>query len=138
MENLKICRKKSGLTLDEAAGYLNISRSVLSMYESGQLSAPVTVIIRMLRVYKTNVKSLLGVNAPEPDLTEGQKLYEELCRNILLRIEGMERTRLHAGFEKYSDEETQRLFTLIFNDMLEKICDDELKQEVIKCNSTTT
>ena len=50
MEHLKVCRKKSGLTLDEAATYLEISRNALSMYESGKLSAPVTVIIKMLRV----------------------------------------------------------------------------------------
>lgn len=139
MEHLKVCRKKSGLNLDEAAAYLEISRNALSMYESGKLSAPVTVIIKMLRVYKTNVKSLLGVNAPERPLTEGDKLYDEIHRNIFLRIEEMEHTRMRAGMNKYSVKETEDLYTVLFNDISEKIVDENLKAEVIRLqNSSVT
>ncbi len=137
MEHLKICRKKSGLTLDEAAALLGISHSVLSMYESGKLSAPVTVIIKMLRLYKTNTKSLLGVNAPKANLTEGEKLYNEITRNILSRIEGMERIRKRAGMEGFSLEESERLCTVLFNDLSEKILDENLREEVLRLHNSS-
>lgn len=137
MEHLKICRKKSGLTLDEAAALLDISHSVLSMYESGKLSAPVTVIIKMLHVYKTNTRNLLGVNAPKENLTDGEKLYKEITVNILSRIEDMERIRKRSGMKGYSLEEKERLCTVLFNDLSEKIIDENLREEVLELHSSS-
>ncbi len=130
MENLKICRKKSGLTLDEAAAFLGISKSVLTMYESGKLSAPLSVIVKMLKVYNSNTYDLLGVNAPELDLTDAQKLYNFICEHINGNISHMETTRKKAGLGGYAKEYKEDLFNAMFNDFIARISQEELREEV--------
>lgn len=127
MENLKNCRKKSGLTLDEAANLLDISKSVLTLYESDKLSAPLSVIVKMLKVYNSNTYDLLGVHAPEFRLTETEKLYNTICEYINGNISRMENTRKNAGLSGYANEYREELFNAIFLDFIERISDEDIR-----------
>ncbi len=130
MENLKICRKKSGLTLDEAAVLLGISKSALTLYESGELSAPLSVIVKMLMVYNSNTYDLLGVNAPEAKYTDEEKLYNSISEHINVNISRMESARTKAGLIGYDAGYKEELFNAMFYDFIERIFDEDLREKV--------
>ena len=135
MENLRICRKKSGLTLDEAAVLLGISKSALTLYESGEVSAPLSVIVKMLRLYNSSTFDLLGVNAPEIELTDAQKLYNVICEHIKESISNMETTRKKAGLDGYAKEYKEELFNAMFYDLADCISCEDLREKIKKLHS---
>lgn len=61
---LALMRKRKGLTQAEAADLLEISRSALIMYENGKLDVPLSIFIKMARLYGFDTLEVLGVNDP--------------------------------------------------------------------------
>lgn len=132
MEKLKICRKKCGLTLEEAAIKLGISRNSLSLYEAGKLPIPLSVTVKMLRVYNSNTIELLGVNAPDEELTDAQRIYIACIDNAVRTVRNMENTRVRMGGMKYSEERRRELQDVIINELFNNIPEPELREEVIR------
>lgn len=61
---LALMRKRKGLTQAEAADLLGISRSALIMYENGKLDVPLSIFIKMAKLYGFDTLEVLGVNDP--------------------------------------------------------------------------
>lgn len=132
MDRLKKCRKKSGLTLDEAAEMLNISKSSLINYESGKIGLPVTVTAKMLEAYRTNTIDMLGVYEEELKLTMEQKLCRMFKRYAEARLEEMEETRKKYGLEKWSEEERRNKINSIIDLLMESSANDEFRDEITR------
>ncbi len=109
---------------------LDISKSVLTLYESGKLSAPLSVIVKMIKVYNSNTYDLLGVYAPELRLTDTEKLYNTICEYIVGNISRMENTRKSAGLSGYANEYREELFNEIFLDFTERISDEVIRTQL--------
>ena len=58
-ENLKKLRKKQGLSQQNVADFLFISRSTYTKYEIGAAFTPIPVLIKLAVLYETDVNSLL-------------------------------------------------------------------------------
>lgn len=59
---LKLKRKECGLTQQEVADYLKISRNTLSVYESGKTDIPLTVFIRISKLYGCDIDEIYGTH----------------------------------------------------------------------------
>lgn len=62
---LELLRREKGMTQEEVAEYLGISRNTLAAYESGKSKIPLSVFIRLADLYKYDVFDVLGVHAPD-------------------------------------------------------------------------
>ncbi|MBQ3124481.1 MAG: helix-turn-helix transcriptional regulator [Clostridia bacterium] len=62
---LELLRREAGMTQEEVAEYLGISRNTLAAYESGKSKIPLSVFIRLADLYKCDVFDVLGVHAPQ-------------------------------------------------------------------------
>lgn len=70
--NFKLCRVEAGLKQSEAANKLGIYENVLSNIENNRTEPPLIIILKMVKVYKVSLESLLT-----QDLY-GQ-MYEHYC-----------------------------------------------------------
>lgn len=61
---LELKRREAGLTQQEVAELLGISRNTLAAYESGKTDIPISVFIRLADLYKCDVHDVFGVYAP--------------------------------------------------------------------------
>lgn len=59
---LKLNREKMGLTQEEVADKIGISRKSLSNYENEITPIPLTVFIRLAELYQFDVFEILGVH----------------------------------------------------------------------------
>ncbi len=59
-ENFRIFRKRSGLTQEEVAEKLGVSRQALAKWERGETSPDVEFCIRLAGLYGTSVDALLS------------------------------------------------------------------------------
>ncbi len=74
MENLKLLRKEQGLTLDQLAMQLGLTRQVLSRYERGERQADYSTLIKIAKYFDVSVDYLLGNSTYYyPDLVRGRK-----------------------------------------------------------------
>lgn len=60
---LELKRKKCGLTQQEVADIVGISRNTLAAYESGKAKIQLSVFIRLADLYKCDVYDIFGVHA---------------------------------------------------------------------------
>ena len=132
MDRLKNSRKKSGLTLDEAANLLDISKSSLVNYESGKIGLPLTVTVKMLEEYRTSTIDMLGVNEEELKLTKEQKLCLMFKRYAEARIEEMEESRKKYGLKKWSEQERRDKINSIIDLLMESSANDEFRDEITR------
>ena len=58
---LRFYRIREGLTIEQAAKELGISRQTLTKYEENQIPIPITLFIKMVSLYKIDSMSLFGV-----------------------------------------------------------------------------
>lgn len=84
-ERLQECRKKRGLSQEQAAQMLGVSRSTVSAYEKNMVLPSVDVLRRMAEVYEVTADYLLGLDhreaiAVDVQLTDRQKL---LVRDVV-------------------------------------------------------
>jgi transcriptional regulator with XRE-family HTH domain len=61
VSKLRFYRLREGLTIEQAAKELGISRQTLAKYEENEIPLPVTLFIKIVALYKIDSISLLGV-----------------------------------------------------------------------------
>jgi transcriptional regulator with XRE-family HTH domain len=61
VSKLRFYRIREGLTIEQAAKELGISRQTLTKYEENEIPLPVTLFIKIVALYKIDSISLLGV-----------------------------------------------------------------------------
>ena len=59
-ERIRALREDSDLTQTQVAGYLGMSQTGYSKYETGENSIPVDVVVKLADFYKTTTDYLLG------------------------------------------------------------------------------
>jgi len=72
-------RKEKGITQEELAGFLGVSKPAVSKWESGQCYPDITLLPVIATYFGIRMDELMGY---EPQLTADavKRLYEELCR----------------------------------------------------------
>lgn len=60
-DKLKELRLKQGLSIEEVAQYLEISVELYKKYEDAVRQLPVTLFVKLMKLYNENVYDLLGV-----------------------------------------------------------------------------
>ncbi|MGC6588072.1 helix-turn-helix domain-containing protein [Paenibacillus sp. Dod16] len=68
---LRYYRKKKGLTGEQVAKYLNVSRMTISSYETGSREPNFETIILLSKLYDMSVDNLLGING----ISNGSETY---------------------------------------------------------------
>lgn len=64
-ENLKALRQSRGLTQEEVAGRLGVTRQTVSSYESGRTRPDLDTLKRLAEVYDTDIQAILYGRGPE-------------------------------------------------------------------------
>lgn len=64
-ENLKALRQSLGLTQEEVAGRLGVTRQTVSSYESGRTRPDLDTLKRLAEVYDTDIQAILYGSSPE-------------------------------------------------------------------------
>ena len=64
-ENLKALRQSLGLTQEEVAGRLGVTRQTVSSYESGRTRPDLDTLKRLAEVYDTDIQTVLYGSGPE-------------------------------------------------------------------------
>lgn len=59
-DNLKEERKKHGLTQQQVADYLNMSRGAYAQYETGKNTPPLDTMVKLADLYKCSIDYLIG------------------------------------------------------------------------------
>lgn len=77
-ENLKLLRKKKGLSQEELAVRLNIVRQTVSKWEKGLSVPDANLLVRLAETLEVSVAELLGGNIPDSEDTN--ELAEQLSR----------------------------------------------------------
>ncbi len=77
-ENLKLLRKKKGLSQEELAVRLNIVRQTVSKWEKGLSVPDANLLVKLADVLEVSVAALLGGNIPNSEDTN--ELAEQLSR----------------------------------------------------------
>lgn len=93
-ERLKEARVSRGMTQEEVAQKLNVSRSLISQYESGNTAISVTHLLILARILDTSPIGLIGLSARSissfpPSIVTVAELMEALSpgdRDVILRL----------------------------------------------------
>lgn len=86
MDNLRILRKKKGLSLKALGEILGLSESTVSLYESGKRQPDNNTLIKIANFFDVSTDYLLGISnnsAKNADATN-EKLYEKYSEIISL------------------------------------------------------
>jgi transcriptional regulator with XRE-family HTH domain len=87
--NLKILRKKTGLTQDEAAEVIGISRTKLNAYENAHSEPTIDGLISLSQFYKVNIDTLIKTDfnqLSEFQITELQSGNDTFISGSSLRV----------------------------------------------------
>jgi len=77
---LRYYRKRKGLKGDEVAKYLNVSRTAISNYETGNREPNFDTVILLSELYDMSADNLLGISSSfNKDLDSGTWIYELLA-----------------------------------------------------------
>jgi len=80
-ERLKFLREKNNLTQKELAVKLNITDSMICMYEANKKSASVSTLISMARFFHVSLDYLLGLENEQKDIFS-EHIYD-IARDIM-------------------------------------------------------
>ena len=83
MENLRMLRKQTGLTMKQLGANLGMAESTVSLYENGKRSPDVQTLIRFADYFKVSLDFLLGRNEDHATANKDEMSSEE---KELLRI----------------------------------------------------
>ncbi|MGN1116849.1 MAG: helix-turn-helix domain-containing protein, partial [Candidatus Ornithomonoglobus sp.] len=87
---IRYLRKRAGLSQEEAAKLLGISRSTLIRYEKESPRLPVSIFIQMTEIYDCDVFDILHVHEPmdlEKDISPYYLMKAQARRNVKKEIE---------------------------------------------------
>ncbi|AGX43998.1 helix-turn-helix domain-containing protein [Clostridium saccharobutylicum] len=59
-ERIKLLRKDQGITQDQLAEYINVSRSSINGYENGGVEPSLSVLVKIADVFNVSLDYLLG------------------------------------------------------------------------------
>ncbi len=59
LENLKAIRKQNKLTQQQVAEIIGVDRSSVSYYETGKACPPLTVLVKIAKLYKMSLDELV-------------------------------------------------------------------------------
>lgn len=80
--NIKSQRNKLGMTLEEVASKLDVSRQTLSRYETGVISnIPSDKIETLAAVLHTSPSSLMGWDEKKPTTVSDDGLWASICED---------------------------------------------------------
>lgn len=75
-ENITFLRLKKNWTQKQLANHLNMSRSVISKWESGIVTPDLKAMIALSEIFKTSLDQLVGLTIPNEEmLKEFQRVY---------------------------------------------------------------
>lgn len=106
-KNLRKLRKDFGLTQEELAKMLNLSKSNISKYENEELEPPLKTLIEIAKLFKTPIHELIGV--PEIPISPRNDYINDFKK--------IDNQVVEATFEKYIDQFSSTI--------LERFSDDE-------------
>lgn len=81
-KRIQEARKRKGLNQMQLAKELGIGLSALRLYEKGDRTAPIPVLVKLCRFFDISADWLLGL--PKQEDTEGSKLIEELFKMAII------------------------------------------------------
>lgn len=84
---LREARKLSGLKINEAADLLGISRNTLASYEANKTTPKITTLLKMAKIYKTNVYDIYKVMSGEDRDDGPEALYENAKAYARIMVE---------------------------------------------------
>jgi repressor LexA len=86
--NIKKRRERRGLTQENLAEKIGVSKNTISDIESGDKFARASTLIRLARAFETEVYELLKPNDVSPDNTADViAIYSEKIREAVVRVE---------------------------------------------------
>lgn len=101
-KRLKKLRIESGLSQQDIADKLNISRSSIGKYETGAAYPDVEKLILLAELYNCSVDYLLGIfddnpilNKEELDLIQNYRLLDERGKTVVKSVINIEREQLN-------------------------------------------
>ena len=59
-ENIKFYRKQESMTQEAVANYLNLERSTIAKYESGENEPPIQILIKLADLFDISIDELVG------------------------------------------------------------------------------
>ena len=92
-DNLKVLRKKSGLSQEELSVKLNVVRQTISKWETGLSVPDAEMLIRISEVFETPVSTILGENISEENPDSLKEISEKLEVINLQLVQRRERIR---------------------------------------------
>lgn len=96
-ERIKNLRKANGLTQDELAGKLNVSRQAISSWEMDRTEPNMGMVFRMAKIFNCTIIDIAGTNGHEAIKTASPEETEVLTRY------------------RYADEDTRRMVKRILS-----------------------
>lgn len=115
---LREARKLSGLKINEAADLLGISRNTLASYEADKTTPKITTLLKMAKIYKTNVYDIYKVMSGGSGESSPAALYEKAKAHARVMVESeMENDSKFSGIgpNKYYEEKYKALVENIIN-----------------------
>ncbi|HAU86427.1 MAG TPA: XRE family transcriptional regulator [Lachnospiraceae bacterium] len=97
---LKKLRMNQGYTQQQLANLLGISKSAISMYESGGREPELSIIQRMADIFEVNIDTLVGTS---------KDTQEEITTSPFLNIKKL----IARNGSKLSDDERNKLIELL-------------------------
>ncbi|MDO4474027.1 MAG: helix-turn-helix domain-containing protein [Eubacteriales bacterium] len=77
-------RKEKGLTQDELAGYIGVSKAAVSKWEIGQSYPDITILPRLASFFNISIDDLIGYE-PQMSKEDIRKLYRRLSRDFTIK-----------------------------------------------------
>ena len=117
-DKLRYFRKKTKLTLEEAADVIDIAESSLALYERNEKRIPISVFIKLACLYGFDVYDVFQVHDPE-DFEEDIPLYNIIdahCRYLIAcRIKSDTAFGNNAPEEYYNESYRQLIHEYVSN-----------------------
>lgn len=104
-ENLKKYREKAGLTQQQVADYIEVSKGAIGHWENNKRIANLTVIQKLAKLYKTTPSSLIGDNVYNNTKSESSNLLDK----IILDLAAEGHFKNNGGFEELDKPHQQIL-----------------------------
>lgn len=114
-EQLRRCRRRRGLTLEEAAAKIGRSKSTLSKYEKGEIALDLETLYALAELYRVHVEQLL----PRPESAEDENgpapaFFAGLKRFYGYLFDGRDNSIIRCVFEVQAESEPGRRRVMLY------------------------
>ena len=107
-QNIKVLRKKTGLSQEALASKIGMSKANVSSYERGRVVPPLDIIIKLSKLFEVSIDDLVLKNLAVEE-AEGRSITADLDP-LLSKVEPSDKEIIHlqrfklAMYEKYIKE----------------------------------